>query len=152
MQVWRLASGAYPPLTGEGARLADGRWHSGGRRVVYTSESLALATLECLVHLPVRLPARYVAFRIEVPEGEIESLAPGLLSPGWQQHRVETREIGNEWLDQQRSLALLVPSVVVPHGSNCLINPAHPAAERLRVLEQRPHRWDPRLRPPEPPA
>lgn len=50
--VWRLSNGRYPPLDGEGARLAGGRWNSPGQPAVYTSESLALCLAESLVHLP----------------------------------------------------------------------------------------------------
>ena len=54
--VWRLASGRYPALDGEGARRAGGRWNSAGQAVVYTSESLALCLAESLVHLSRDLP------------------------------------------------------------------------------------------------
>ena len=37
---------------GEGARLYGGRWNSKGVPVVYTSDSLALCSLELFVHLP----------------------------------------------------------------------------------------------------
>lgn len=36
-----------------------------------------------------------------------------------------TAEIGDSWLESQSSLALAVPSVVVPRETNYLINPAH---------------------------
>jgi RES domain-containing protein len=60
--VWRLASGRYPPLVGEGARLAGGRSNSAGRAVVYASESLALSLAECLVHVTGALPQTFKIF------------------------------------------------------------------------------------------
>lgn len=50
MKVWRLARSAYTAPTGEGAKKYGGRWNLPGQAVVYTSESLALAAVEALVH------------------------------------------------------------------------------------------------------
>jgi len=48
----------------------SGRFNSPGRPVAYTSESLALAELGTLVHLPTaRLLASYVVFRAHLPTG-----------------------------------------------------------------------------------
>jgi RES domain-containing protein len=53
---------------GEGELYASGRWHRAPRRIVYTSESLALASLEILVHLdPDLAPHDLVAIEIDVP-------------------------------------------------------------------------------------
>ena len=40
-----------------------------------------------------------------------------------------TREFGSRWLSEKRSLMLLVPSFVMPHDLNVLINPLHPQAD-----------------------
>src|SRR6185437_10000819 len=47
-KAWRVCRAKYAKnaLDGEGARLAGGRWNAKGTRLVYTSESVALATLE----------------------------------------------------------------------------------------------------------
>ncbi len=50
MKVWRLAKSAYAAPTGEGAKKYGARWNQQGLAVVYTSESLALAAFEALVH------------------------------------------------------------------------------------------------------
>ncbi|MCP4191062.1 MAG: RES family NAD+ phosphorylase, partial [Planctomycetaceae bacterium] len=46
--AWRLikANHADDAFAGEGAKRWGGRWNSKGVRVVYTAESLSLATLE----------------------------------------------------------------------------------------------------------
>ena len=59
-----------------------------------------------------------------------------------------TRMIGDAWLSDLRTLALEVPSAVLPHSSNLLLNPLHPRAGELRVISQQPFEFDPRLRPP----
>lgn len=145
---WRLASGRYPPLTGEGARLVGGRWNSAGVPLVYTSESLALCLAECLVHVPGRLPADYLAFQIGVPEDSVEVVSAHSLSPNWRHDLAATRMIGDSWLADLRTLALAVPSAVLPYSSNLLLNPLHPRAGEIRVVSQQPFQFDPRLRPP----
>jgi RES domain-containing protein len=145
--VWRLASGRYPALDGEGARRAGGRWNSAGQAVVYTSESLALCLAESLVHLPRDLPRGYHAFKIFVPDDAIEVLNITSLIERWQSDLLFTRNFGDEWLTARRSLALVVPSVVLPESNNLLLNPMHSRANELRVMDQQPFTFDSRLRP-----
>lgn len=148
MRVWRLASGRHAPLTGEGARLAGGRWNSPGVPLVYTSAHLSLAVLELLVHVDVRrIPEGLVAFGIEVPDEEVEVLDPSRLgAEGFADafHR-GTREIGDGWARDGGSLALVVPSAVIRGERNVLLNPLHPAAERLHVAVEEPFSFDARL-------
>lgn len=147
MNVWRLASGRYPPLTGEGARLVGGRWNSPGRPLVYTSESLALCLAECLVHIPGRLPTDYVAFKISVPDDSV-AVAAGLApDSGWLPAIDVTRAVGDAWLAEGQTLVLRVPSAVLSDSYNLLLNPLHPRAGEVRVVAQQPFRFDPRLRP-----
>lgn len=145
MDAWRLASGRYDPLSGEGARLFGGRWNSAGRPMVYASESLALAVLESLVHITGAFPADYHAFRIDIPEDELEILDSNLLKTGWVEDLGYTRAIGDQWFDQGRSLALMVPSAVIGASLNVLINPHHPRAWKIRVGHRESFRFDPRL-------
>lgn len=145
--VWRLTKPKYAPgLDGEGARIAGGRWNSPGAPVVYCSETLALAVLECFVHLPKRLwgTARLpnmVAVRIALPEGA-EPLAAEVDARADED---ETRAMGDLWLEEARHLALRVPSAVVPQELNVLLNPLHPLARQIRVIEQTEFRSDPRM-------
>lgn len=145
--VWRLASGRYPPLSGEGARLVGGRWNSAGRLLVYASESLALCLAECLVHITGPLPRDYVAFRLAVPEDRIEVLNAGALKADWRADLGYTRAIGDQWLAQERSLVLAVPSAILPESTNLLLNPLHPEVGDVQIVDRQPFRFDPRLRP-----
>lgn len=144
--VWRLANGRYPLRDGEGARLVGGRWNSVGQPAIYTSESLALCLTESLVHITGPLPLDYVRFKIQVPEDSLEILEPTSLKQKWKDHLVYTRTLGDEWLRQKRSVALLVPSAVLPESNNIILNPLHPRAGELQVIEQQPFNFDPRLR------
>jgi RES domain-containing protein len=46
-----------------------------------------------------------------------------------------TRQIGDRWLDGCSSALLQVPSVIVPRARNFLLNPAHPGAANIVVVE-----------------
>jgi RES domain-containing protein len=149
MRVWRLSTPLFPPLTGDGARIAGGRWNSPGMPMVYASGHLALAVLEMLVHFnPGELPEMLMAYEIEVPAAAVEMLDLSMLAPGWRATVERTRSIGDQWLRERRSLALGVPSVVVPSAPerNILLNPLHKAAQHLTIISSEAFTFDERLR------
>ncbi len=138
MTVWRiekrkrLASAA----SGEGARITGGRWNSPGFAAIYASEHLSLALLEILVHAPKpeqRLAPRAVV-ELTIPDALIEVVSdksvPERFGPATA-HSV-TQSIGDEWLKANRSLALLVPTAIVPREHNLVLNPAHPDFPKCR--------------------
>lgn len=146
MRIWRLAQPRYAPdLEGEGARLFGGRWNSAGAPVIYTSDSLALAALEVLVHLPQierhkeRMP-RYIAIGVDVPDSLIAN--PGFAS---ELSVSESQALGDAWLRSASSLGLLVPSRVIPLERNVLLNPRHPAMAGVTVALTEPFVFDDRL-------
>ena len=53
MFVWRICSEKYQDsaFSGMGGLYVSGRWHPQGYKIIYTAESLALASLEIFVHL-----------------------------------------------------------------------------------------------------
>ena len=55
-----------------------------------------------------------------------------------------TRRIGDEWVAQQRSVILSVPSVVLGER-NYVLNPARPDFRRIAFAEPIPFRFDMRL-------
>jgi len=57
----------------------------------------------------------------------------------------DSQQHGDRWLDSAVSLAVRVPSVVVPLESNILINPLHRDAGLLEVGAPVPFPLDPRL-------
>ncbi|MHB8585004.1 MAG: RES family NAD+ phosphorylase [Thermoplasmatota archaeon] len=118
---------------GVGGRLASGRWHTRGRPIAHASEHAALSVLETLVHLPTPDLTNFRLLEAEVPEAEIESLEPERWPANWDSAvplRL-TQDIGDAWLRSRASLAMRVPSALVP-GWNVLINPEHPAFANLR--------------------
>ena len=156
MRVWRLSAERWAPdpLSGRGAELHGGRWNPKGLPCVYLSSSVALATLELLVHLDGRAPDEpFLAVEVEIPD---ELVGPPLpiesLPTEWRQFPspAALAKLGGDWLTQLSSLVLAVPSVVVPSELNYLLNPRHPAAERVSVAGTSPFEFDPRLFPDRP--
>ena len=148
--VWRVVKRrhAATAFDGQAARRFGGRWNSPGRRAVYVSASKSLATLEMLVHLDVAQPLpRLVAFAFDLDGKLIERLSADRLPRQWRtlQGSSATQRIGDEWLAAGRSLALAVPSAIVPEELNYVLNPEHPAFARLRVGRPMPFLLDPRL-------
>ena len=150
MVVWRITSAKYADsaLTGEGARRSGGRFNSPGTPVVYTSDSLALAVLEVVVHLPTYRALRgRVALRLGVPDSLVETVAEADLPADWRSTPPSrsTQALGDSWVRDGQSAALLLPSVLLPHHTNLLLNPAHPAFDQVSVGAPETVPVDPRL-------
>ena len=146
---WAQAT-EFDPFAGEGARHASARWHHRGTRVAYAAANPSLALLEVLVHMtPADFGERTLAVA-EVPDDAVEDLSPTglvqLLRDADDAGReAGTRTYGTAWAHEGRSLALRVPSLVMPHDRNVLINPAHPRFAEVTVVARERVTLDPRL-------
>ncbi len=149
-RVWRICKRRYArhAFDGEGARLYGSRWTSPGLRVTFGSETLSLATLEVLVHLGTSAPlAAYCVFTVDIPGDLIESIGPDALPAGWRSSPppASLRTVGDAWLREGRSAVLMVPSSIIPHEHNFLINPEHGRFRRLAIGGPEPLDIDPRV-------
>lgn len=128
-----------------------GRWNSKGKPVVYAASSIALATLEHLVHLGDNIAMRNAFLvRINVPASVWKSreiIEASELYITWIAEPAGSTTItfGDEWLDQAKAPLLLVPSVIVPEEYNVLINPIHPDTRKITAEVTRQYLYDPRL-------
>ena len=151
--AWRIvkAKHAKRAFDGEGARLFGGRWTSVGRSAVYTSGTVALATLELLVHLDSAAPlAAYVLFAVTIPEDTISIVDPASLPRDWRASPAPgaLRTLGDRWLEEGRSAVLRVPSAVVGGVGlefNYLLNPAHPDFRLITIGPEQAYDLDDRL-------
>jgi len=151
-RVWRVtkrrhASAAY---SGEGARLAGGRWNHPGIPVAYASESQALAGLEYLVNsAPTLLPPGLVIVRADIPDDvAIDIFDRSRLPRNWRDYDPspeELQDIGDAWLLAMNAAVLKVPSAVVPAEHNFLVNPAHPDLKKIRIGSPETFIFDARL-------
>ena len=130
MRLFRIALAQFSrsrkqAFSGEGGLHASARWHTAGRPIVYTSQSLSLAALEILVHLKQTDDLRpFCAFTLEVPDDLI--LKPAAWPAAWRTKIRASRAFGDRWIEGRASPALLVPSAVSPDEWNVLLNPRHP--------------------------
>jgi len=150
LTLWRLSPGyhAAKAMSGEGAFRRGGRWNPPGIRVVYCADSRSLAVVEVLANvknpsllgdqawvlIPLELPADCVEKPVRVPESWRDTPYTGA-----------SQSFGAEWVQSQRTVALRVPSVVVPGEFNFLLNPAHPDFKRIKAGKPESFAFDPRL-------
>jgi RES domain-containing protein len=149
MIVWRLTRRPYADLSGRGGEVADGRWHTRGRPIVYCAGTAALTVLEARVHLDLPLellPDDYVLMKIDTPdELALRTIGPADLPAGWRSREDLCRRIGDAWLVEGATALLSVPSTIVQVERNILLNPRHPDAAGISVAEIVPFGWDERL-------
>ncbi|MBI2072644.1 MAG: RES domain-containing protein [Gemmatimonadetes bacterium] len=147
MRAWRLVRRPHTALDGEGARRYGGRWNSPGVAVVYASHTLSLAVLEYLARTESDLlPDDLVQLEIEVPDA-LSRVTVDLtaLPRHWRTDQAITRALGDAWATGGETPLLVVPSVLVPHEQNLLINPRHPQSQVVGPVSRAPFRLDERI-------
>jgi RES domain-containing protein len=150
LTAWRITKHRHlnSAFTGEGARLFGGRWNSPGTSMIYVAQSQSLAVLEVLVHLDsAAILEKYVLLRVDFDEARVTDLKKSTLPPTWRADPppVETQAIGDQWVAEEKSLVLRVPSTLVPGESNFLLNPLHPDFKTLKIFKPQSFSFDPRL-------
>jgi RES domain-containing protein len=147
--VWRLTHKKHADPDGEGARRYGGRWNRPGTPVVYTSGSLSLAVLEFLVHVDSDIfPDALVSVRATIPESVlIHTVHPPDLPRDWKEKIIPAavQDLGTSWANAATSAVLKVPSVVIEHEWNYVLNPLHPDFKKIRWERAVPFSFDPRL-------
>jgi RES domain-containing protein len=140
MYVWRICSKKYrdTAFSGIGGLYTQSRWLPKGYRVVYTAESLALASLEVFVHTVESSSIPSVAIRASIQDNiAIETVELDILPSNWQEESAysQLQEIGEEWIKSQRTPILQVPSAIIPVEFNYIFNSEHPNLEFQCDLE-----------------
>jgi len=148
---WRIVKEkhAKTAFSGEGARIFEGRWNSGGVRMVYCSEHLSLAALEILVHTqPVMIRDKFRVFRVTWDEKMTTTIDLKELPKGWnaQPPSLISKNIGDQWVQSGRSAVLVVPSAIVPLEKTFLLNPKHRDFGKIKIKDSGSFVLDQRLR------
>lgn len=148
--LWRVCHIRYARLLdGGGGLVAPGRWHRAGVPIVYGADTPSLAILEVLANYsvnPGEFPDSLALVEIEAPvTAPIARAELDGLPADWENHQPLTQAKGHEFLEARAAVILSVPSVVVPRQSNFLINPLHPAAVDIKVVDVQENPFDPRL-------
>lgn len=122
MYVWRICQQKHKDraFSAEGGLYAPARWTPQGFLVVYTAESLALASLEVFVHTE-SLKITLVAIRAFLPYNtNIKAVDVDSLPTDWQQETAypSLQNIGKQWLLSNQTPVLKVPSAIIPGEFN----------------------------------
>jgi len=126
-------------LSGEGARIAGGRWNQKNKSVVYCSETGSLAMLEKLTAIAHEVRGKvFQLLSIHFSResfGGIREVSPKELPKNWQEYPdpPDTRELGTKLLEEvarggEEEAAnyikiIAVPSVICPIEKNFLVDP-----------------------------
>ena len=117
--------------------------------MIYTAASLSLAALELFVNLdPDILPPDLVSIAIAIPEEmRIEEVALDELPSNWRDYPApeSLQVIGANWVAEESTAVLSVPSAVIPYDRNYLLNPRHPDFSKIEALHSEPFQFDSRM-------
>jgi RES domain-containing protein len=149
MILFRISRCKYiDDLSGTGTRNNGSRWCSPGRPGIFLASSRSLAMLEVLVHLqPLFVPDDFCLAEIEIPENSITQADRSLLPADWRvmSPLAVLKNIGDDFLSEQKHLVLKLPSAVVTAEYNFLINPLHPDMRKVKIRHRENFNFDERL-------
>lgn len=148
MTLFRIGdpAGAFPIWDPGGARLAAGRWHEAGARVIYAAEHYSTAMLEKLVHYEGELPPNQHFIAVTVPAGTTYEVAnPDLIADWASRSGDAARAFGRAWYARGNAALLVVPSVVARMERNVVVNADHADFRAIRTGLETPVWWDDRL-------
>jgi RES domain-containing protein len=128
LKGYRLVKRKFADMafSGYGSSKFGGRWNSPGNSCVYLAECESLAMLEVLVHVnKTELLDEFVLFEIELEAKDV--MLATTLPSDWQADPAPRSAAlyGDQWLLSKQSLALKVPSTIVPRQWNYLLNIDH---------------------------
>ena len=148
MEIYRICLGKY---AGELVASGNpGRWNLRGQLVIYAAGSRALACLENVVHRSGEgLNSLFKVIRIEVPDTlSIEELTLAQMPPEWQlpRHYARCQPLGAAWYQRQTAVVLRVPSSIIAHEHNYVLNTRHPDFGQVKLAGWEDFAFDPRIK------
>jgi len=148
MIVYRVCHAKFANKLNSSGR--PNRWNLRAQHVIYTSGSISLCALELLAHTNgIRPSGVYKIMHIEIlGSSKILDISKDLLPTDW--HNLSaypiTQQIGSSWYQSRKSLALKIPSAIIPQESNYIINTDHPDFHsRIKLMETSDFIWDHRF-------
>lgn len=127
----------------------DSRWSSSGRKVIYTSSSVALACLENLIRRSgLGFSSDFQTIFYEIPSNaRIEEVPIQKLVGNWRLRSGYSycQAMGNMWYDKEDSLILKVPSAIIPGEFNFVIKTTSPEIGTIKIKDVKPFMPDERL-------
>lgn len=151
MLLYRIGKADYIyDISGTGGLYGSGRWHQKGTRILYTSLSEPLARLEVLANFNI-IPPNMKLLTLEIPEDVLtfDRVDEEDLPQNWQQcnpYPPALSAIAQDWLQSNKTLGLMVPSIHSSVERNMLINPQHALHGRLSIISVTNVTFDGRLK------
>ncbi len=147
MIVYRITNTAYKnDISGGGAKLYGARWNSKGTPMLYAAEHISLAVLEMLVNTNFKdYSTALDLLYIQLPAVDTTEIKHARLKENWKEDPSYTKFMGDEFIKQNQSLLLKVPSAVIHEEHNFLINPMHPDFKKVKIAKTKSFWPDKRL-------
>jgi len=127
----------------------DARWCSGGRKVIYTSSSVALACLENVLRRGGSgFASDFKTILYEIPaRTRIDEIKLKNLTGNWRPNSgyYYCQSLGNKWHDNKNSFILKVPSAIITDEYNYVIKTSSPYIDRIKIVDEKPFIPDERL-------
>jgi RES domain-containing protein len=83
---------------------------------------------------------------VEGPDVSIATIEIHDLPNGWQTDLTITRDLGTQWMEQNSAVLLRIPSAIVPHTANFILNPRHADALEFKIVEGIAYPFDLRIK------
>lgn len=136
-------------FSGFGAKEYGGRWNSKGTPVVYLAANQAQAILEVVVHLESESQLHnFSLFEVTFDDSHVIALPQESWPEDWKDDPApaSAKSIGDQWVVNNESLILQVPSSIVGDTPNYIINPYHADLRQLSISGPIPYPIDPRIK------
>lgn len=150
MIVYRIGKTKYAnDLKGEGARLFGARWNNKAVGCLYTSASRALAVLEYTVNVNIDdIPRALSITVIEIPEKPLRIITEADLPGNWKAYPApsSTKDFGSKLLLAAAEPVIQIPSTIISHEFNYLLNPLHPDSIKFKIIEIEDFLYDVRIK------
>lgn len=148
MLVFRISLTKYAKSLVASGRAA--RWNSNDLKVVYTSNSRALACLENVVHRSkLGLSVNFSVMQINIPDSlTVTTIDLNCLPVDWDQFNCMhlMQKIGDKWIEECKTAILKVPSSIIHDEFNYLLNPNHPSFKEIKLDVVKPFLFDDRIK------
>lgn len=149
MEVFRITHSKWADkLVASGYQ---GRWNSNGFYVIYSAENCSLACLENLVHRNgFGLNGDFSLITISIPDSiKKNEIDIKNLPIGWngndEKSQLLCQKVGDDWLRNQQTAVLIVPSAIIANEKNILINPNHRDFDKIKLKSVQSFSFDRRL-------
>ena len=147
MIVYRIVHKSVKQLL-SGSGL-DARWCSGGRKVIYTSSSIALACLENILRRSGSgFASDFKTIFYEIPgKTHIDEIKLKDLTGNWRLNSsyYYCQSLGNKWYDSKNAFILKTPSAIIPNEYNFTIKTTSPNINRIKIVDEKSFLPDERL-------